>query len=79
MPAPHYSVFTGRISFLPPNQERQSTEVIEHYQKLIDNEESAKYQEGVNFPSLLGISGLIWSELQGGALSPTMGSAAGPL
>jgi len=26
MPAPHHSVFTGRMSFLPPNQQRQSTE-----------------------------------------------------
>jgi len=26
MPAPHRSVFTGRMRFLPPNQQRQSTE-----------------------------------------------------
>jgi len=26
-PAPHHSVFTGRMPFLPPNQQRQSTEV----------------------------------------------------
>jgi len=26
MPAPHHSVFTGRMPFLPPNQQRQSTE-----------------------------------------------------
>jgi len=25
-PAPHHSVFTGRMPFLPPNQHRQSTE-----------------------------------------------------
>ena len=25
-PAPHYSVFTDRMPFLPPNQQRQSTE-----------------------------------------------------
>ena len=25
-PAPHHSVFTGRLPFLPPNQQRQSTE-----------------------------------------------------
>ena len=25
-PAPHLSVFTGRMPFLPPNQQRQSTE-----------------------------------------------------
>ena len=26
MPAPHHSVFTGRMPFLPPSQQRQSTE-----------------------------------------------------
>jgi len=26
MPAPHHSVFTGRMPFLPPNQQRQGTE-----------------------------------------------------
>jgi len=26
MPASHHSVFTGRMPFLPPNQQRQSTE-----------------------------------------------------
>ena len=26
MPAPHHSVFTGRMPFLPPNQQRQSFE-----------------------------------------------------
>ena len=26
MPAPHHSVFIGRMPFLPPNQQRQSTE-----------------------------------------------------
>jgi len=25
-PAPHHSVFAGRMPFLPPNQQRQSTE-----------------------------------------------------
>jgi len=29
MPAPHHSVFTGRMPFLPPNQQRQSTEGIQ--------------------------------------------------
>ena len=28
MSAPHHSVFTGRMPFLPPNQQRQSTEGI---------------------------------------------------
>ena len=27
MPAPHHSVFIGRMPFLPPNQQRQSTEI----------------------------------------------------
>ena len=27
-PAPHHSVFTGRMPFLPPNQQRQSTEGV---------------------------------------------------
>ena len=27
-PAPHHSVFTGRMPFLPPNQQRQSTECV---------------------------------------------------
>jgi len=26
MPAPHHSFFTGQMPFLPPNQQRQSTE-----------------------------------------------------
>jgi len=26
-PAPHHSIFTGRMPFLPPNQQRQSTEM----------------------------------------------------
>jgi len=32
-PVPHHSVFTGRMPFLPPNQQRQSTEgtfMVEH-------------------------------------------------
>ena len=28
MPVPHHSVFTGRMPFLPPNEQRQSTEGI---------------------------------------------------
>jgi len=38
MPAPHYSVFTGRMPFLPPNQQRQSSEgkisLLYHYKKI---------------------------------------------
>jgi len=26
MPAPDHSIFTGRMPFLPPNQQRQTTE-----------------------------------------------------
>jgi len=29
MPVPHHSFFTGRMPFLPPNQQRQSTEVVD--------------------------------------------------
>ena len=28
-PAPHHSVFTGRMPFLPPNQQRQSSEGVQ--------------------------------------------------
>jgi len=30
MPAPHHSVFTGRMPFLPPNQQRQSAHTNTH-------------------------------------------------
>jgi len=33
-PAPHHSVFTGRMPFLPPNQQRQSTECTIRYEML---------------------------------------------
>ena len=33
-PAPHHFVFTGRMPFLPPNQQRQSTEDVQHGEKL---------------------------------------------
>jgi len=36
MPAPHHSVFTGRMPFLPLNQQRQSTEGQPTMQQLID-------------------------------------------
>jgi len=35
MPAPHHSVFTGRMPFLPPNQQRQSTEGIKYIASYI--------------------------------------------
>jgi len=28
MPAPHHSVFTDRMPFLPPNKQRQSTFIL---------------------------------------------------
>jgi len=31
MPAPHHSVFTSRMPFLPPNQQRQPTEGSKPY------------------------------------------------
>jgi len=38
-PVPHHSVFTGRMPFLSPNQQRQSTEVL----KLDYNEINIKF------------------------------------
>jgi len=37
-PAPHHSVFTGRMPFLPPNQQRQSTEGLQHDSTRKDTE-----------------------------------------
>jgi len=34
MPVSHHSVFTGRMPFLLPNQQRQSTEVLSHIQQI---------------------------------------------
>ena len=36
-PEPHHSVFTGRMPFLPPNQQRQSTETIVTWNNCIYN------------------------------------------
>jgi len=36
MPAPLRSVFTGRMPFLPPNQQRQSTEGTEESDRAIE-------------------------------------------
>jgi len=33
MPVPHHSVFTGRIPFLSPNPQRQSTERNSQHEK----------------------------------------------
>jgi len=35
-PAPHHSVFTGRMPFLPPNQQRQSSEGNKHWRQRFD-------------------------------------------
>jgi len=37
MPVPHHSVFTGRMPFLPPNQQCQSTDGIFLYAKCTKN------------------------------------------
>jgi len=34
MPAPHHSLFTGRVPFLPPNQQRHSTDGKGFYKAL---------------------------------------------
>ena len=41
-PAPYHSVFTGRMPFLPPNQQRQSTEGIQYYSTT--NTRNIKYK-----------------------------------
>jgi len=41
-PAPHYSVFTDRMPFLPPNQQRQSTEGIFQYTTNYKNASDGK-------------------------------------
>jgi len=48
MPTPHHSFFTGRMPFLPPNQQRQSTEGT----KKTDNRQKTdkkKQTENKNF------------------------------
>ena len=46
MPAPHHSVFTGRMPFLPPNQQRQSTEGYEGVKcSLITDQTKMKTKE----------------------------------
>jgi len=42
MPAPHHSVFTDRMPFLPPNQQRQSTEGIFQYTTNYKNASDSK-------------------------------------
>jgi len=42
MPAPHHSVFTGRMPFLPPNQQCQSTDKVQ-----------TKIREPIQWPHLL--------------------------
>ena len=43
MPAPHHSVFTGRMPFLPPNQQRQSAEGVRYCSVLHNNKSNPTY------------------------------------
>ena len=38
MPVPHQSAFTGQMPFVPPNQQRQSTEGIHVYGTVLADE-----------------------------------------
>ena len=53
MPAPHCSVFTGRMPFLPPNQQRQSTEgnYLRHQYIVFLNLKHTKQQQNMLFPT----------------------------
>ena len=54
-PAPHHSFFTGRMPFLPPNQQRQSTEgnLAEKYSNNYrDKEILEHYRPRINLVSL---------------------------
>jgi len=46
MPVPHHSVFTGRMPFLPPNQQRQSTEGAwkKYMENLMNDENEWDYE-----------------------------------
>jgi len=46
MPVPHHSVFTGRMPFLPPNQQRQSTEGTSKRLNVIINFKTCCYSTG---------------------------------
>jgi len=50
MPAPNHSVFTGRMPFLPPKQQRQSTEgtLSLHYLTKHRNMKIAPFKRCVN-------------------------------
>ena len=54
MPAAHYSFFTGRMPFLPPNQQRQSTEGKRFVTAVWKNWTSRKRNKGFlwNFTSM---------------------------
>ena len=52
MPVPHHSVFTGRLPFLAPNQQRQSTEGTGCY---TNNQDTEKKQQ--NERKETGVSG----------------------
>ena len=59
MPAPHHSVFTGRMPFLLPNQQRQSTEGIKH-SKFTRHQNSfmAKHSTTLFYHSLVNVKKL---------------------
>jgi len=64
-PVPHHSVFTGRIPFLPPNQQRQSTEgimyCIQRTRKLwTRNEFLRQLLNSIKEESLRGNSTSVW-------------------
>jgi len=64
-PVPHHSVFTGRIPFLPPNQQRQSTEgimyCIQRTRKLwTRNEFLRQLLNSIKEDSLRGNSTSVW-------------------
>ena len=75
MSAPHHSVFTGRMPFLPPNKQRQSTEGLTTYTNRVISAmqltlwpnwfftttwpKSAPFS--LNFHDQCPISGLIWT------------------
>jgi len=58
MPAPHHSVFTGRMPFLPPNQQRLSTE---------GTNITLSMQSKINSKSMAS-----WSQFLGPVMHPSM-------
>jgi len=56
MPAPHHSIFTGRMLFLTPNQQRQSTvttvNILKNHQKVHTKSELMTLVPGWSFSKL---------------------------